>query len=431
MESVGKYKVLSEIGTSAAGTAYRALDTFRNRELVLKVLSFSAITDPEVKNYLRREFGACSELRHTHIAAIYEAGEAGDEVYIATELLTGEDLRQHIDGHGAMTLVQKLELVAQVCDALAVAHPKGIVHGDIKPSNIFLVDGKDAKVLDFGIGRWLAAILKSGNPPARFQPHYLSPEQVLGYPLCAKSDVFSLGVVLYEMLAGKHPFPVAASLVPREIVHAEPEPLCKLNPEVPAELGALVVRALHKTPEQRFETVDEFGAGLRAIVAQLTAPAQPETPAVAPEPVPPVVTPAPPAVPTSFASVVQKPSHGGKRVFVYGVAAILALIIFIVLLSRPKTSAHPVQRAAPVSQAKPALSIKTEPPAAKLAPAPAPQQAPRPIQFDEVRSLWQSGKYAQAMELVDSILVASPTSSEARAWKKKIRAAQDAEAAMK
>src|SRR5260370_34022494 len=186
MKFIGKYQILNEIGPSAAGTAYRVRDTFRNRELALKVLGLATIADAERKDQLRREFGACSELRHPHIAEINEAGEADDAIYIATELLAGVDLRRYTEEHPALPLAQKLELIAQVCDALALAHSRGIAHGNIKPGKIF-VSADQAKVLDFGTGRWRDATLAAGDPPAGFRSHSLAPGRCPGQPVRARA----------------------------------------------------------------------------------------------------------------------------------------------------------------------------------------------------------------------------------------------------
>jgi serine/threonine protein kinase len=252
MTSIGKYKLLDEMGVGAVGTTYRATDTFRNREMVLKVLNPAIIGTPELREQICRDLSASAELRHPHIVKVRDLGEVDGAIYIATELLNGVDLRWHIERR-ILSLADKIDLMVQVCGALAFAHSKGVAHGNIKPGNIF-VTGKDATILDFGIGKCLASIVEAGGRPGALLPNYFAPEQVLGKPFKSRSDVFSVAVVLYELLS-KYPFPADANLIAREIVHTTPEPLRKLDPEIPDELEQLMVRALEKDPEKRLEPV--------------------------------------------------------------------------------------------------------------------------------------------------------------------------------
>lgn len=503
MKAIGKYQVLDEIGTSAAGKTYRVRDTFRDRELALKVLDSSAVTNEEVKSLLRRELAGCADLRHPRIAKVCDLGEVEGAIYIATELLAGADLRRHFQERRVMPLPGKIELMVQVCGGLAFAHSNGIVHGNIKPSNIFVAGDKAVSILDFGIGRWLAAILAAGGKPEGLLPNYLAPEQILGQPFDARSDVFSVAVVLYELLAGKHPFPVPASLIVREIVHAEPEPLRKVDPQIPPELEQLVARALHKNPQQRLERADEFAAGLYTIAQQLQGeqptPAAgvstPEAPSDVPKPVeaasaalpvpppqaaqpsaqvseaskkaeatvipaPSVAAPAPVPVtgkpagvappPTprpaqkSLTSVPQtaKPVYLRKRILTYAAAAVLAICIVGALVSRQNMRASQNKGQAPAAQSKSipssvTNSVTREHPASPPAEPVVENESPsakvlkEQILLEQVKLQWASGKYAQAMESVNELLVANPASAEGHTWKKKIRAAQEAEAAMK
>ena len=298
MTSIGKYKLLDEMGVGAVGTTYRASDTFRNREMVLKVLNPAIIGSPELRGQICRDLSASAELRHPHIVKVRDLGEVDGAIYIATELLNGVDLRWHIDRR-ILSLADKIDLMVQVCGALAFAHSKGVAHGNIKPGNIF-VTGKDATVLDFGIGKCLASIVEAGGRPGALLPNYFAPEQVLGKPFKPKSDVFSVAVVLYELLV-KYPFPGDANLIAREIVHTAPEPLHKLDPEIPEELEQLVIRALEKDPEKRLERADEFAAGLYLISQKLRGPGAPPVAIATPEP--PVALAAPAFAPDLFLAV--------------------------------------------------------------------------------------------------------------------------------
>lgn len=494
MTSIGKYKLLDEMGVGAVATTYRASDTFRNREMVVKVLNPAIVKSPELRDQLSKDLGGAAELRHPHIGKVRDLGEVDGVIYIATELLNGVDLRWYMD-HKVLAMADKIDLIVQVCGALAFAHSKGVPHGHIKPGNIF-VTGKDATILDFGIGKCVESVVAAGVRPAALLPNYFAPEQILGKPFKARSDVFSTAVVLYELLT-QYPFPSEANLIPREIVHTVPEPLRKHDPEIPEELETLMTRALEKDPEKRLERIDEFAAGLYlisqrmrgpvAVPAQvqqaiepppvdLPAPAfAPTFGAVKPAPVPapaaPVVVlqPAPAPAPIVSAPVAASPvapnvsagTKSPKRApaskpalskapwLPYAVAAVLTFCISLTLLSRQSMRASQAkpqatetaqpQTAAPVTSqleskiATPAPAAA--PPAVIEAQTPsqpaAPKQSEEQVLLNQVKYFWASGKYGLAMSKVDELLADYPDYMEGRIWKKKIRAAQEAEAAMK
>ncbi len=263
MKTIGKYQVLQEIGRSAAGATYRVRDPFRKRELALKVLSPLAALSAEATDRLYRHLSACEELSHRHVARIHDLGEVEGGVYIATYLLAGSDLRTHLAGPAA-PISQQLTLLAQVCEGLSFAHAKGIAHGNLKPSNIFVVDGRDAAILDFGVGCWQSLLISAGARLNGLLPNYLAPEQILGQDFDTRSDLFSLAVVVYQMLAGRYPFEAPSGVIPREIVHSDPKPLRELNALIPEELEQTLVRALKKDPKERLETANELAASLYA-----------------------------------------------------------------------------------------------------------------------------------------------------------------------
>src|SRR5580704_604242 len=289
MKAIGKYQIIDEIGSGSAGTTYRVRDTAGEREFALKVLYSSASASPETKDKFCRSLASYAELRHPNIAKVQDMGEADGALYVATELLNGIDLRRHFEERRVLPLEEKLEFIAAVADALTVPHGKGIAHGNLKPGNIFIVAGKNGRILDFGSGKWLEVILAAGVKPSALLPNYLAPEQILGEPFDTRSDLFSVALILYELLTGKYPFQVEPNLIPREIVHSEPEPLRKLDPQIPEELEQLVARALNKNREERLQSAAEFSASLNSIAQKVrdsrTAP-EPVT-AVYTAPVPP------------------------------------------------------------------------------------------------------------------------------------------------
>src|SRR5580658_6451937 len=321
MKSIGKYQVVEQLGASAAGTTYKVRDSFRNREFALKVLQTVPGLTAAAKEQFCVHLGACAELVHRHVIKVQDLGEVEEGLFVVSDWRTGMDLQRFMQENRELPLGQKMALVAQVAEGLAFAHSREIAHGDLKPGNIFVDSARDITILDFGIAKWLAALLAAGSRPEGLVVNYLAPEQVLGEPFDARSDIFALGLMLYEFASGKYPFAAAPGLIPREIVHSEAEPLRNLDPQIPEELDQLVQRALRKDPAERLQTAEEFAAGLYVAAQELrrrasaAAPAAPpdtrqpvqrvavEAPAPAPAPVvnqatafasPGAVTPAPP-----------------------------------------------------------------------------------------------------------------------------------------
>lgn len=446
MKAIGKYRVLGEWGSSAAGKLYRARDAFRNREVALKVYDASAAPSPESKDQFCRELGACADLRHPHIAGIVDVGETDGAIYVATELLAGADLRRHFQDHRILPLNTKLELMAQVCDGVALAHHRGIAHGNLKPRNLLLAAAGDIRILDFGSGRWIANILSAGGKLPSLSVNHFAPEQILGEFFDTRADIFSIGLILYQLLVDKYPFPVPDAVVPREIVHAAPDPLRNSDPQIPEVLEQLVARALHKDPQQRLRTADQFAEALRAIAHQeapkpVTTVANLELPAAIPEL---VQQPAPPAPPPLAKPATSKRTSLRKRVLTYTAAAVLALGITGTFLARKGVDASPTlaPASAPVTQPQAVEApAKPAPPAAEPAPVavvnPIPVAAANSLPSEEqvqlrfVKSLWESGNYTPAMKIVNEVLAKNPDSAAARSWKKKIRDAQVAEAEIK
>ena len=525
-KTIGKYQVIDEIGSSVAGKTYRALDTATNTEVALKVLECTPEVTDAGKARFFRELETCRELKHPHNVEIRDAGESDGVVYVATELLKGIDLRRHFAECRELTLQRKVELVAQVCDALSLLHRHDVEHGDIKPSNIFVIDDQDARVLDYGMGHWLESMLAEGWGVGGLVPNHLAPEQILGQPFDERSDIFSVGVIFYELLTGKYPFPGGEGVVLREIVHSQPESLRKLVPEIPEELERLVFSALHKDPRERLQTTGEFAAGLYqvalllrnghanpadakpipklgglpafytsevaaekseaaekpkqipALLVEPVAPAAtafqmsppppppkkeaaPERPVVVETPPEPVIKPAPPPPPPAPPRPVPvaapplppivippppSPSNGmRRRLLVYAAAAVLTLCVAIAVFSRQSVRALPpsqspapaaTKSAAPVTEVNPVTQSPAQPTSQAETPATTPEEPKAQPSQDQVllgkvKTLWESGKYARAMALVNEVLADDPENLSAQAWKKKIKAAQDAEAAIK
>jgi serine/threonine protein kinase len=263
--SLGRYELLSQIGAGSMGIVYRARDTTLGRVVALKVMRPESQLHEESAERFRREARACAQLSHPAIVTVYDLGEVpGTGVYIAMELLDGTDWRAAMK-NVALTVRQKIGLIAEVCDGLGHAHGHGIVHRDVKPRNLFLHQGTQAKILDFGIARLVTSSLtRTGKVLGT--PNYMAPEQITGQKCDGRSDLFSTAIVSFEFLTGSHPF--QAPFIPKRIVNGEPERLCDVDAGLPGELDSILSQALAKDPEERFQTGEDFAAALRGVLAR-------------------------------------------------------------------------------------------------------------------------------------------------------------------
>lgn len=278
MTMLGRYQVDECLGEGAMAEVYRAHDPDIGRAVAIKVLKPEYARDPEIGARFLREARAAGALSHANIATIFDVGEADGVAYIAMELIDGQSLDTALHAGGRMPYERVLAIGQQLAAALAYAHRAGIVHRDIKPSNILLsADGQTAKLLDFGVARIGEPDTASANRQlARTQvgqligtPRYMSPEQALGLPVDHRSDLFSLGVVLYEMVTGKVAFPgTALATLAIQIAQDKVEPIDRSARDCPPGLRFIIDKLLAKKPEQRFAD----GAALeQALARELTA----------------------------------------------------------------------------------------------------------------------------------------------------------------
>lgn len=271
LKQIGRYRITGELGRGAMGLVYRAEDPALGRTVALKTIALSD-DEPDRDEYRKRflqEGKAAGRLTHPHIVTVHDFGEEKDIAYMAMELLKGTELRTRIQ-EGAIPVIDAVDIAAQVAEGLGFAHEHGVVHRDVKPSNIMLLARGQAKIMDFGIARMRASDHKTSTGVVLGTPKYMSPEQVAGLPVDHRSDIFSLGIVLYEMLTRTAPFTGEdPTQIMHKIANAEPVAPSRLNPEVPSLLDFVLARALKKDPSVRYQDAYEMAADLRSCLGEL------------------------------------------------------------------------------------------------------------------------------------------------------------------
>ena len=280
-KTVGHYRITSKLGAGGMGEVFLADDTRLERKAAIKFLPAEIAADPERRQRFLNEARAASALNHPHVCIVYDVGETEDGLpYIAMEFVEGQPLDVLVK-QGPLEISRVVEIAAQVADALDAAHASRIVHRDIKPANISLNERGQVKVLDFGLAKRMpqesADALGMTAPMQQTQsgqvlgtPSYMSPEQALGKDLDHRTDIFSMGVVLYELTTGQRPFTGAnfAEILDK-IVHDQPTAIARLNYDVPPELERITLKCLQKSPDRRYQTARELMVDLRNLAREL------------------------------------------------------------------------------------------------------------------------------------------------------------------
>jgi len=272
----GKYKIIEELGKGGMGVVYKAKDTKLKRTVALKFLPPELTCDSEAKDRFIQEAQAAAALDHTNICTVYEVDEFQGQNFIAMAYIKGESLKDKIES-GQLDIDEALDIAAQVAEGLQEAHEKGIVHRDIKPANIMLTEKGKAKITDFGLAKlsWGANLTKTSTIMGTVA--YMSPEQAKGETVDHRTDIWSLGAVLYEILTGKLPFKSHHDqAIIYSILNEEPEPIPNIRSEVPKELERIVRKALAKNPGDRYQKVDGLFTDLNSLKERIRSKARKE-----------------------------------------------------------------------------------------------------------------------------------------------------------
>lgn len=282
-QTISHYRIVEQLGAGGMGVVFKAQDSRLERAVALKFLPEKLAQQPRALERFRREARAASALNHPGICTIYDIGEQDGRAFIAMEFIDGETLRNHIHGK-ALPVAELLELGIQIAEALDAAHSEGIIHRDIKPANIFVTKRGRAKVLDFGLAKLVpkgVAIADddSGGESSSSTsiagiisgtPSYMSPEQVRGDALDARTDIFSLGLVLYEMATGRQAFGGGTGgAIIEAVLTRSPVSVRAINPDIPAALEAIIEKALHKDREQRYQHAADLLADLQRLKREI------------------------------------------------------------------------------------------------------------------------------------------------------------------
>jgi eukaryotic-like serine/threonine-protein kinase len=392
---VGKYELRHQIGRGAMGVVFEAYDTVIERRVALKMLRtdvFAPEQLADVRARFKREAHSAGRLSHPNIVTIFDYGEHEGAPYIAMDLMNGEELSRSLESGARMPLPQVVRVMEQLLGALAYAHEAGIVHRDVKPSNVFVLRDGSIKVVDFGLARVEASNLTETGTLLG-TPAYMSPEQFLGLPVDARSDVFSAGVILYQMLTGDRPFTGSPSTIMQKVLRQDPVEPSVLNPTLSAAWDDLVKRALAKKPDDRLQSGRQFADYIRLVADGKVLPGH---------------APSGDATVIIDATVrIAPPRSGTSRRGIWAIASAAVVLVVagamawiyrpaaVIPAPPPMVAAPEPQKAAPKATVpeKKQKTVKAEkaapkpapppPPAAVVAATPPPSPAPAPARVAE------------------------------------------------
>ena len=261
-----RYEIIEELGSGGMGQVYRVEDTKTNEEIALKLIRPEVAADKKTIDRFRNELTTARKIRHKNVCGMYDLGEYKGAHFITMEFVPGQDLKGLIRQSGQLAVGTTINIAKQICDGLTEAHKLAVVHRDLKPSNIMIDKEGDVRIMDFGIARSLEAKGITGAGVMIGTPEYMSPEQVEAKEIDRRSDIYSLGVILYEMVTGRLPFEgdTALSVAVKHKTEAPPDPR-ELNPQIPEGLGLFILKCLEKDKEKRYQSAEELQSELNKI----------------------------------------------------------------------------------------------------------------------------------------------------------------------
>ena len=473
MNTIGRYQLLEKLGQGGMGVVHRAVDPLLQRTVAVKLISSAIDANDELRERFFREARAAGQLSHKNIITIYDLGEHEGQPFLAMEFLEGQDLQQRLTVPPPMSLARKLELAIEICEGIEYAHVHGVVHRDIKPANIFMMNSGTVKILDFGLARLITSELTHTNMMMGTL-NYMAPEQVRGERADHRSDIFSTGVVLYEVFAGRKAFEgdsFGATLY--KILEEVPEPLPNLDANIPMPLVTVIEQSMKKAREERYQHMSEMLAHLieyrqllglvnspaygrpasgavaapssgsdaptiahvrtlgtltPASGAAASAPSSPSTSQSAPATPPPATSGSAPIPLASMPEPVPaSPSRSPRPVTIAGGLAVLLLAGFALWwsLSGPDTPAHtsdgaggapPAVSQTPATPQAPPANPSAPPPANAAGAAGDAQQRALKIEqgLAAARSLLASDRYDEASRAAADVLALEPGNAEAK-----------------
>ena len=263
----GRYQILKELGRGGMGIVFHAYDKQLKEQVAIKILSPLLSNDPDALERLKREVSAARRITHSNVIRIHDISEVNGLHFISMEYFHGTNLKEHIKRNGALSPMQAFNLAAQICDGLEAAHREGVVHRDLKSQNIILDPTNRVKIIDFGLARTAHMEGMTATGLIMGTPEYMAPEQVAGKKIDERADIYSLGIILYELFTGRVPFTGDSAIAVGFMqIKEEPVPPTKVNPGVSPEIEKIICKALQKDPIYRYRTMSDLKADLQAAI---------------------------------------------------------------------------------------------------------------------------------------------------------------------
>jgi serine/threonine protein kinase len=265
----GRYQVLKELGRGGMGIVFQAYDKQLKEQVAIKILSPLLANDPEALERLKREVSAARRITHSNVIRIHDIAETNGLHYVSMEFFAGTNLKEYIKRAGHLSIMEAFNIASQVCDGLQAAHAQGVIHRDLKSQNIIINAANQIKIIDFGLAHTQQMQGLTATGLIMGTPEYMAPEQVSGKKVDERADVYSLGIILYELFTGRVPFSgnSAISIGFQQVKDSPPRP-CSINPQIPAAVEEIILKALQKDPMMRFRSVSELKEELESVSRQ-------------------------------------------------------------------------------------------------------------------------------------------------------------------